>query len=144
LQSKAAPASRMMREIDQIFDGLSKSPFRQRFYLASRERQYLGIKGLSTVMTHARDFIDKRLAPANPLNDGKQTRFAGIRYLSHNMQRLPVVAAACQMAIPPDHALNGEERDHVLAVLERWIRREMSKSQVASEGDNSVDNREQR
>ena len=37
------------------------------------EREYLDRKGLDVVLAHAADFIEKRLAPAYPTNDGKQT-----------------------------------------------------------------------
>jgi hypothetical protein len=121
-----------MREIDQVFDGLSRSAFRQRFHLAKQERKYLEVKGLPTVMEHARDFIDQRLAPVNPPNDGKQTPFRGhpVFIAQH------ATATCCRTCltkwhnITHDHALNEQERDHVLAVLKYWLRSEMSKNQV--------------
>jgi hypothetical protein len=121
-----------MREIDQVFDGLSRSAFRQRFHLVRQEWKYLEIKGLLTVMEHARDFIDKRLAPLNPPNDGKQTPFRGhpVFVAQHATATCCRSCLAKWHSIPNDRALNEEERDHVLAVLERWLRSEASKHQA--------------
>jgi len=52
-----------MRSLDDVFAGLSASPFRQRFRLAPGEQRYLADKGLDVVLAHARDFIDQRLLP---------------------------------------------------------------------------------
>ena len=65
-----------MRDLDEIFARLAKSPFRKRFRLGPKERGYLATKGLAIVIDHARAFIDERLAPANPRNDGKQNSVA--------------------------------------------------------------------
>jgi hypothetical protein len=63
--------------LDHLFEALAKSPFRRRFKLLPLERSYLVEKGLPTVLAHACDFIAKRLAPAIPANDGKQTPVPG-------------------------------------------------------------------
>lgn len=115
-----------MREIDAVFRALQGSAFRRRFHLKERERGYLTSKGMEQVMQHARDFIDKRLAPLNPPNDGRQTPFRGhpVFVAQH------ATATCCRSClekwhgIAGDHALDEEEVRHVLAVLERWLRRE--------------------
>jgi Domain of unknown function (DUF4186) len=66
-----------MRDIDLVFDALAKSTFRRRFRLGAAEQAYLERKGLAAVLQHGRDFVDKRLAPAQTANDGKQTPFRG-------------------------------------------------------------------
>ena len=62
-----------MNDLDELFQRLERSPFRRRFRLRPAERDYLDRKGLDVVLMHAGDFLDKRLAPANPANDGRQT-----------------------------------------------------------------------
>ena len=62
-----------MRDLDRVFEQLAQSKFRTRFHLWRKEREYLSAKGLDAILNHGRDFIEKRLAPANPENDGKQT-----------------------------------------------------------------------
>ncbi len=56
-----------------ILDRLSKSKFRSRFKLRAKELEYTKDKGLDTIYPHACDFIRNRVAPAEPINDGKQT-----------------------------------------------------------------------
>jgi predicted Fe-S protein YdhL (DUF1289 family) len=115
-----------MREIDAIFQALAKSAFRQGFHLGHQEHAYLQAKGLTTVLQHARDFIDKRLAAGSPVNDGRQTPFRG-----HPVFIAQHATATCCRgclekwhAIPRGHALDDKEKDHVIAVLERWLQAE--------------------
>ena len=62
---------------DELFERLSKSEFRSRFKLKEKDRLYLDKKGFETIKLHARDFIAKRIAPAEIPNDGKQTPTKG-------------------------------------------------------------------
>ena len=61
-----------MRDLNEIFAALNKSVFRRKFQLRDRELENLRDKGEETVMSHAADFIEKRLAAANPPNDGRR------------------------------------------------------------------------
>ena len=63
----------MNSDLDELFERLARSTFRRRFRLRATEREYLERKGLDAVMSHGEKFIEERLAPANPPNDGKQT-----------------------------------------------------------------------
>lgn len=54
-----------------ILDKLAKSKFRSRFKLRAKELEYIKDKGLDTIYSHACDFIRDRVAPAEPVNDGK-------------------------------------------------------------------------
>jgi hypothetical protein len=112
-----------MRTLDDIFVALSKSAFRTRMRLNARDRDYLENRGMTVVMTHARDFIDKRLAPAAPPNDGKQTPMRGhpVFVAQH------ATASCCRSCLEQWHGikkgvpLNEKEKAHVLAALERWL-----------------------
>ncbi|MET0746511.1 MAG: DUF4186 domain-containing protein [Microvirga sp.] len=114
------------RSLDDIFEALGRSAFRQRFRLGARERDYLAAKGMPTVMRHARDFVDRRLAPANPVNDGKQTPFRGhpVFVAQH------ATATCCRGCLEKWHgiargrALEDAERAHVATAVERWLRAE--------------------
>jgi predicted Fe-S protein YdhL (DUF1289 family) len=113
-----------MRERDEVFSRLAQSAFRQRFRLADRERSYLEERGLETILEHARRFIDQRLAPEFPHRDGKQTPYRGhpVFVAQH------ATATCCRGCLQRWHgiargrALTRAEREHVLAVLERWLR----------------------
>jgi hypothetical protein len=61
------------KNIQEVLDNLQNSGFRCRVKLHKKEAEYLNSKGLETVLKHAAGFIEKRLAPAEPVNDGKQT-----------------------------------------------------------------------
>ena len=117
----------MSRKLDEVFAALAESPFRRRFRLRGKELEYLRRKGLPVVMEHAADFIEKRLAPASPANDGKQTP----------MQHHPVfiaqhaTATCCRgclqkwHAIPKGRALEAADKQYVLEVIETWLAREL-------------------
>ncbi len=112
-----------MRDLDELFSSLSRSTFRSRFRLGSKERAYLTEKTLPVVLEHGRQFIDQRLAPAEPKNDGRQTPMRGhpIFIAQH------ATATCCRGClekwhrIPCGRPLTEGEVDYVLGVLARWI-----------------------
>lgn len=82
-----------MSTLDPLFARLARSTFRSRFHLGTKERQYCWDKGAETIDKHAADFVAARLAPAHPVNDGKQTPMRGHPVLSPSMPRQPAVGA---------------------------------------------------
>jgi hypothetical protein len=113
-----------MRDLDDLFPRLAGSAFRRRFRLGPRERDYLAAKGLDAVLAHARDFIARRLAPAQPANDGKQTPFRGhpVFVAQHATATCCRSCLAKWHAIPAGRALTEAEQAHVVAAIERWLR----------------------
>ena len=122
----AAPAPGVrpiMNDLDELFQRLQRSPFRHRFRLRAAERAYLDRKGLDVVLMHAGDFIDKRLAPANPANDGRQTPMR-----NHPVFIAQHATATCCRgclekwhAIPKGRELSAEEKQYVVGVIRRWL-----------------------
>jgi hypothetical protein len=113
-----------MRDLNGVFDALSRSAFRQRQRLGSREAQYVAERGIDSVIVHARDIVATRLAPAQPAKDGKQTPFKG-----HPVFIAQHATATCCRAclekwhqIPKGRVLTPEEQDYVISVLDRWLR----------------------
>ncbi len=112
-----------MRDINELFQVLSRSAFRSKFHLQAKDLAYLQTKGLPTVIDHAADFIAKRLAPAVIENDGKQTPFRGhpVFVAQH------ATACCCRVClekwhrIPKDRVLTPDEQSYLLTVLERWL-----------------------
>ena len=110
-------------EIDALFERLSGSAFRRRFTLRPKERDYLAAKGLDAVLAHGREFVEQRLAPAEPANDGKQTPMRGhpVFIAQH------ATATCCRSCLAKWHRieagrpLSDLEKEHVLAVLARWL-----------------------
>lgn len=111
------------RDLDSVFSGLRRSRFRSRFRLRGPELEYLRAKGLPTVMGHAEDFVDQRLAPAEPAGDGSQTPFRNhpVFVAQH------ATATCCRGCLSRWHGiakgreLGDVERAHVLAAIERWL-----------------------
>ncbi len=112
-----------MRDLDGLFSALARSKFRSRFHLGPKERAYLAEKTLPTILEHGRDLVQKRLAPAAPRNDGRQTPMRGhpIFIAQH------ATATCCRSClekwhhIPRGHSLTPEQIEYVLSVLARWL-----------------------
>ncbi len=112
-----------MRKLSLVFKVLAQSSFRQRFTLSDKEQSYLRDKGMAIVLTHASDFIQQRLAPANIPNDGKQTPMRGhpIFVAQH------ATATCCRNClqqwhqIPKGQQLTSAEIDYILSVLKTWL-----------------------
>ena len=112
-----------MRDMNELFETLSRSRFRSRFRLRGKELAYLREKGLETVLTHAHDLIGKRLAPAEPANDGRQTPMR-----NHPVFVAQHATATCCRGcllkwhkIPKGRPLSDREVKYVVAVIERWL-----------------------
>ncbi|HZH51858.1 MAG TPA: DUF4186 domain-containing protein [Microvirga sp.] len=116
----------MPRSLDDVFSGLRGSPFRQRFRLTGRERDYVQAKGMETVLTHAHDFVARRLAPAEPANDGKQTPFRGhpVFVAQHATATCCRGCLAKWHGIPAGRPLTADEQGYVVAAIGRWLGRE--------------------
>lgn len=114
----------MVRDLDDVFSALTRSEFRQRFRLSSKEKAYLEDKGLPTVLNHARDFIAKRLAPAAPQNDGRQTPWKGhpVFVAQHATGTCCRGCLAKWHHIGKGRELTPEEQAHVVSSIERWLR----------------------
>lgn len=112
-----------VRDLDLVFSRLSGSPFRRRFRLGEKERAYLADRGLPVVVDHARDFVAKRLAPAEPLNDGRQTPMRGhpVFIAQH------ATATCCRSCLEKWHGiaagrpLAGTEQEHVVRAIAKWL-----------------------
>lgn len=121
-----------MRELDELFAALAKSAFRRKFHLQGKDLEYLHNKGLTTVLSHANDFISKRLAPAFPEKDGKQTPFRG-----HPVFVAQHATACCCRGclekwhrIPKGRALSVDEQTYILNVLKGWLLEELHRYEI--------------
>ena len=63
----------MNKDIINKMNSLGNSKFRGSFHLNAKMKLYVKEKGLDKIKQDTYDFINSRLAPASPLNDGKQT-----------------------------------------------------------------------
>lgn len=115
-----------MQDIKNILNALSKSNFRSKFHLKQKDKDYVKDKGIEKIREHAYDFINKRLAPEEIPNDGKQTPMKG-----HPVFIAQHATATCCRGclykwhkIEPGVALSKEEKDYVVNVIMAWIDKE--------------------
>lgn len=108
---------------DVLFARLQKSAFRSRFKLKEKELAYINEKGYPVIRSHACDFVRKRLAPALPQNDGKQTPMYGhpVFIAQH------ATATCCRSclykwhSIPKGRMLTDEEQAQIVDIIMTWI-----------------------
>ena len=112
-----------MRDVQEVLASLSHSPFRRRIHLQEKEREYLRRKGMSEVLNHTAEFIGKRLAPAYPEKDGKQTPWH-----NHPVFVAQHATATCCRGclrkwhqIPKGRALTAEEQGYIVEVIGAWL-----------------------
>lgn len=115
--------------IIEKFDGLSKSKFRASFYLTKKDKDYYLQKGEETIKSHAKDFVSSRLAPAYPVNDGKQTPMSG-----HPVFKAMHACACCCRGclnkwynVEMGRELTEAEQEKIVDILMKWIKKEINK-----------------
>lgn len=112
--------------IEKKLDMLSHSKFRGSFHLRKYMISYIDEKGMGIIARHAMDFIKKNLAPANLINDGKQTPTKG-----HPVFVAQHACACCCRGclekwhgIPKGRHLYRWEVNYVFVLLMTWIKHE--------------------
>jgi Domain of unknown function (DUF4186) len=116
--------------LDQRLDAIGRQPFRARFRLRGRERALAESSGPATMRRHAAELIGQRLAPAEPVKDGRQTPYRG-----HPVFVAQHATATCCRGclekshhIPKGRDLSREEIGYVVDVISRWIERELAQA----------------
>ena len=114
-----------------LFERIRRSNFRMQFLLREADKAYIRDLGYDVIRMHAKDFIQKRLAPAHPKNDGKQTPMRGAPK-GHPVFLCQHATATCCRGclekwhgIPQGRLLTEQEQGYVVDVLMRWIRDQM-------------------
>ena len=116
--------------ISEKLISLGKSKFRSKFALTQKNRNYIATKGLETIRDHAYQFINNRVAPDNPKNDGKQTPMKGhpVFIAQHG------TATCCRKCIQKWHviekgvALGEAEVEFIVVLIMGWIERQVDKN----------------
>ena len=122
-------------DLDRIgarLDALAGQRFRAKFHLRGRDAALVQLRGREAIRAHAEDLIGKRLAPALPSKDGKQTPYRGhpVFVAQH------ATATCCRSClerwhqIPRGRELDDDEREYVVEVIWRWIERELAPTQI--------------
>lgn len=113
--------------IDELLDRLARQPFRAKFHLRGRDRVIAELRGYDAIRGHAAEIIAKRVAPAAPTKDGRQTPYRGhpVFVAQH------ATATCCRNCLQRWHGiekgreLTADEQDHAVDVICRWIGREL-------------------
>lgn len=115
--------------IEETFQKLNQSDFRNKFRLNAKDKEYIAGKGMDTIRAHAKDFVKSRLAPAYIPNDGKQTPTKG-----HPIFKAQHACACCCRGclnkwyhIPKDTELTPLQQEKIVNLLMAWIEMELKK-----------------
>jgi uncharacterized protein DUF4186 len=117
--------------IDSRLERLGKQRFRSKFHLpGGRDRGLAELHGPTRLRQHARDIIGRRVAPAAPHKDGKQTPYRGhpVFVAQHATGTCCRNCLQRHHEIPKGRELTAAELDYVVDVICCWIERELSSS----------------
>lgn len=112
--------------INNKLDSLSKSKFRSSFHLRKYMIDYINEKGLDLIKSHAIDFVNEKLSPSEPKNDGKQTPMKG-HPVFLAMHACGCCCRSCLNKwhdIPKGRELTNDEKEYIVSLLMIWIIRE--------------------
>jgi hypothetical protein len=122
---KSMPVRRLISDAEwsSARDRLTKSAHRSGFSLGEQERVYIQSRGMDLVEQHAIDFITRRVAPANPRNDGRQTPLRGhpVFIAQH------ATATCCRKCFHRMHGietgrpLTKKEIEYAAGLIVRWL-----------------------
>lgn len=112
---------------ENLFQRLDNSPFRKKFKLSDKDKDYILQKGMELIRQHAAEFVKSRLAQAYPKNDGKQTPMRGhpVFIAQH------ATGCCCRSClfkwhhIPQGRPLTQQEQNYIVEVLLYWIKRQL-------------------
>jgi hypothetical protein len=121
-------ASTGVDDLDARLARITRQRFRARFHVRGRDRAIVDLRGMPTIRSHAEDLIGRRLAPAQPDKDGRQTPYRGhpVFVAQH------ATATCCRTClekwhgIAKGHQLDQAERDYVVEAICRWIERDIT------------------
>ena len=118
-----------MATVNEALDRLARSRFRSGFSLSRKDRAYLEEKGEEVIRRHAGDFVRQKLAPAEPLHDGRQTPMSG-----HPVFKAMHATACCCRSclnkwyrVPMHRELTESEQERIVNLLMAWIERNRQK-----------------
>jgi hypothetical protein len=117
-----------LQDIDRRIDALARQPFRARFHLRGRERAEVQLRGMTTIRKHAGEVLAKRVAPAEPAKDGRQTPYRGhpVFVAQH------ATATCCRSClqrwhgIPKGRELTTDEQAYAVDVICHWIEQDLA------------------
>lgn len=112
---------------DKIKNSLEKHELRLKFDLGEAEREYVRERGMDIIRLHTTDFVKKRLQPANPRNDGRQTPTKGhpVFLAQHATATSSRVCMNEIHGIPLGKALSTDQVEWTVNIILRWLDEQM-------------------
>ena len=115
------------QKVTKKLESLSKSKFRSSFHLNKKMIVYIEEKGLEKIKSDAKDLISKRIGPAFPKNDGKQTPMKQVHpvFIAQH-----ACACCCRSCLEKWHhikkgeELKNDEINYIVDIIMEWIKKE--------------------
>lgn len=114
----------MRRNVDDVLKSLSMSKFRSSFKLNTNMINYVKDKGLEKIKNDAHDIISRRIMPAFPKNDGKQTPMKQVHPVFIAQHACGCCCRGCLEKwhkIPKGKELSKDEIDFIIELIMKWI-----------------------
>ncbi len=91
------------------------------------EKEYVLSRGFDILRLHAADFVRKRLAPADPKNDGRQTPMKGhpVFIAQHATGTSDRDKLEKFHGIKKGSELSDKEVDYIVDIIIRWIKEQL-------------------
>lgn len=102
---------------------LSRSSHIPSVVMGDPEKEYVSSRGFDILRLHATDFVNKRLAPAKPKNDGRQTPLKGhpVFIAQHATGTSDRTKLEKFHGIRAGTELSEKEITYIVSVILRWI-----------------------
>ena len=115
--------SKQTKQITSIRSKLDKDGRSAKFTLGDAEVEYIQSRGIDILRLHATDFIQKRIAPAEPKNDGHQTPTKGhpVFIAQHACGCNDRNAVETFFSLKKGKQLSGKEVTLIVDVLISWM-----------------------
>lgn len=114
---------------ESILIKLSKSKFRSSFHLNNKMTNYVKTNGIEKIKKDSYFFVEHRLKPSNPKNDGKQTPMKQVHPVFIAQHACACCCRGCLEKwhhIPKGRVLKDNEIDYIVELLIRWINKEIN------------------
>lgn len=128
----------MYQDFEQLWHNLQHSTFRSRFSLSTKDLTYYLAKTPTIIQQHAEKFIATRLAPAYPINDGKQTPWRGhpVFIAQHATATCCRSCLAKWHQLPAGKPLSLSEQHYTVEVIMIWLSKQVEKQNIDTIEDN--------
>ena len=118
----------MYKEIEELLASLNKTKFRGSFHLNGKMKEYVKDKGFDKIERDAYDLINKRIAPKDIKNDGKQTPMKQVHPVFIAQHATGTCCRGCLERIhniEKNKELSAKEIDYIVKVIMMWIKNKM-------------------